>query len=95
METKSRTNFSLGICVATPGALEALRESEQSALEFLARHVRGDWGDVSEDDARENDLSTEQGSRILSAYSTWLGKRLWIITEADRSVTTLLTPEEY
>ena len=95
METKSKTTFSLGICVATPGAIEALLESEQSAVEFLARHVRGDWGDVPEFDAQENDVSVEKGARILSAYSTWLGKRLWIITEADRSVTTILTPEEY
>jgi hypothetical protein len=95
MKTVSKTKFSLGQCVATPGAREALRSAEQSPIEFLARHVRGDWGEVSEHDAEANALALEQGFRILSAYRTWLGEELWIITEADRSVTTILLPDEY
>ena len=78
-----------------PGALEALREAGQSAQEFLARHARGDWEEVGKDDAEENELSIEHGFRILSAYRTRNGKRLWIITEANRSATTILLPEEY
>lgn len=95
MDTTSKGKISLGQCVATPGALEALREAGQSAQDFLARHARGDWGEVCKDDAEENELSVEHGFRILSAYRTRNGQRLWIITEADRSATTILLPEEY
>lgn len=69
--------------------------ADQTPLEFLARHAGGDWGNVSPDDAQENDLSTEQGFRILSAYSLNNGTNIWIITEADRSSTCILLPEEY
>lgn len=95
MEPSSKSKFSLGQCVATPGALEALRESEQSILDFLPRHVTGDWGEVCQEDAQENELSLAEGFRILSAYRTRRGEKIWIITEADRSVTTVLLPEEY
>jgi hypothetical protein len=61
---------------------------------FIRRHVRGDWGDVPPEDARENDFSVLNGFRVLSAFTIG-GKRFWIITEADRSVTTLLFPNEY
>jgi hypothetical protein len=81
--------------VATPGALEALREAGQTPWEFLARHVRGDWGDVSEGDRQPNDEALQDGSRLLSAYQTQTGTRLWVITEADRSSTCLLLPDEY
>jgi hypothetical protein len=64
-------------------------------LEFLARHAGGDWGNVSPDDAQENDISTERGFRILSAYGLKTGTNIWIITEADRSSTCILLPEEY
>jgi hypothetical protein len=87
--------FALGTLVATPGALEALEDSGQSPAEFLARHCSGDWGEVDQADAAENELSVEQGFRILSAYSTRRGVKLWIITEADRSATTILLPDEY
>jgi hypothetical protein len=63
--------------------------------EFIYRHVQGDWGAVSEDDKRENDRAVQHGDRILSAYTTSTGERLWVITKADRSATTLLLPEEY
>ena len=87
--------FALGKLVATPGALELLTRSEQTPLEFLARHLRGDWGECCADDATENDFSVKAGLRIFSVYRTRNGEKLWVITEADRSVTTLLLPSEY
>lgn len=92
----SRNNppFELGQVVATPGALAALEKAGQGPFEFLTRHVNQDWGDVSSKDKRENDYSLEHGFRLLSSYRTNAGDRLWIITEADRSATTLLLPEE-
>jgi hypothetical protein len=87
--------FPLGQIVATPGALAALEQAGQSAHEFLTRHVLGDWGDLDADDRRENELSLRAGFRLLSAYRLCTGERLWVITEADRSVTTCLLPEEY
>ena len=87
--------FALGRLVATPGALELLTRAEQTPLGFLARHSRGDWGECCSEDAKEIDFSVKAGLRILSVYSTRTGAKLWIITEADRSVTTLLLPSEY
>lgn len=87
--------FPLGDIVATPGALEALREANQNPAEFLARHACGDWGDLSADDVAANQSSLEHNCRLLSSYGTATGSKLWIITEADRSATTLLLPEEY
>jgi len=87
--------FDLGQLVATPGALAALEKTGQNAMEFLSRHVRGDWGELPREDKDENKLSLEKGFRLLSSYRTIAGDRLWVITEADRSVTTLLLPEEY
>jgi hypothetical protein len=87
--------FSLGQVVATPGALRALEEANQLPLEFLARHQTGDWGEVAVEDRTENELSVEKGLRILSAYRTSTDVRIWVITEADRSATTILLPEEY
>ncbi len=79
----------------TIGAREALEDSNQTANEFLSRHQTGDWGLVCADDRRENDLSVKEGFRILSAYKTSEGERLWIITEADRCLSTILLPSEY
>ncbi len=90
-----RRRFKLGQTVATPGAMEALREAGQSAGTFLARHQSGDWGEVSSDDAAENELSVEKGFRIISAYTLNSGVKIWVITEADRSATTVLLPSEY
>jgi hypothetical protein len=87
--------FPLGQLVATPGALEALKEAEVSFLPYIRRHLEGDWGDVCPEDAAENELSLEQGFRLLSAYNLPDGCRIWIITEADRTATTILLPEEY
>src|SRR5262245_19162340 len=93
--TQTHSAFPLGRIVATPGALVALEAAEQAPHEFLARHRRGDWGALSEEDRRENELSLRAGFRLLSAYHTRLGDTLWIITEADRSATTVLLPSEY
>ena len=87
--------FSLGQTFITPGAQEALQIAGQTELEFLRRHMSGDWGELSEDDVQENELSIKNGFRILSSYRTAKGQRLWLITEADRSSTTLLLPSEY
>ena len=87
--------FSLGRLVATPGALEALEQAGQTPHEFLSRHVQGDWGDLDEHDRNENEFSLDKSLRILSAYHLKDGTKIWIITEADRSATTILLPEEY
>jgi hypothetical protein len=87
--------FPLGRVVATPGALSALQKAEQLPAAFLDRHVNGDWGEVPDADKQENELSVERGFRILSAYTTSAGDKIWILTEADRSATTILLPEEY
>lgn len=87
--------FPLGRLVATPGALERIQETEQNPLELIARHVVGDWGELGEEDKKENDLSVGAGYRILSAYILHSGVKVWVITEADRSVTTILLPSEY
>ena len=97
-ETQSQIKqplFALGRLVATPGALELLTRSAQTPLEFLARHARGDWGECCSEDASENDFSVKAGFRIFTVYRTRNGEKLWVITEADRSVTTLLLPSEY
>lgn len=86
--------FNLGQVVATLGALELLDKYAINAAELLARHQSGDWGIVPEEDARENQFSVENGYRILSSYA-FGDDRIWIITGADRSSTTLLLPEEY
>jgi hypothetical protein len=91
----SKPRFSLGQVVGTPGAIEALEASKQSPAEFLNRHVVGDWGDVCEEDRQANDDALLHGERLLSSYRTSSGTKLWIITEADRSATTILLPDEY
>ena len=85
--------FNPGTIVATPGALE-LADQGLNLLAYLTRHLKGDWGDLCPEDNAENNLSLRSGFRLLSAYNTPLGK-LWIITEADRSATTFLLPDEY
>jgi hypothetical protein len=94
-KTTRQPLFDLGQLVATPGALAALEKSGQNAMEFFSRHVRGDWGELPEEDKTENQFSLERGFRLLSSYRTTAGDKLWVITESDRSVTTLLLPEEY
>ena len=87
--------FDPGRIVATPGVLDAMASSGDDPLDFLCRHLDGDWGDVDEHDWQENELSVQHGRRLLSAYRLSDGTRIWIITEADRSATTFLLPEEY
>jgi hypothetical protein len=81
--------------VATPGALAALEASGESLSDYLTRHLSGDWGDVDAEDARENELRLKRGWRLLSAYTLKSGTKIWVITEADRSSTCILLPEEY
>jgi hypothetical protein len=87
--------FALGQVVATPGALEAIEEAQQTPQEFLTRHVQGDWETLDAHDQRANQQAVKEGDRILSVYETNLGTRLYVITEWDRSVTTLLLPADY
>jgi hypothetical protein len=94
-QLKRQRDFELGHILATPGALAALQKAGQEPGDFLRRHFACDWGDLSAEDQKENDFSLEHGYRLLSSYRTNAGDKLWIITEADRSATTLLLPEEY
>ena len=87
--------FPLGMVVMTPGAAALLEDTGTPALQILARHQFGDWGELYPDDCQLNDDAVKYGERILSAYKLGGGRRLWVITEADRSVTTLLLPSEY
>jgi hypothetical protein len=87
--------FPLSRIVGTPGALEALARTGETADSFLARHSIGNWGDLDETDKTENEIAVSRGFRILSAYRLADGTRIWVITEADRSSTTILLPEEY
>lgn len=87
--------FPPGQIVATPGALALLEQANKSPLEFLSRHLRGDWGDLCKEDKTENELSLKCGFRLMSSYPITDTEKLWIITEADRSATTLLLPAEY
>jgi hypothetical protein len=87
--------FELGVIVATPGALNALRRSGQTAADFLKRHAFGDWGDVDGHDDKQNWIALRERNRIVSSYQTRLADPIWVITEADRTVTTFLLPSEY
>lgn len=87
--------FALGHVVATPGALDLLDRTGTNAFALLQRHVRGDWGALPAEDAAANEDALVTGCRILSSYPLNEHERLWVITEADRSVTTLLCPDEY
>ena len=95
MTTIDKGLFPLGQTVMTPGAIEVLEGTAESPGDFIARHQSGDWGEVCADDAQANQEALHQGFRLMSVYRTAEGKKLWVITEADRSVTTLLLPEEY
>ena len=95
MIVNGKAKFSLGQIVATPGALDLLRESGESPALFVNRHVQGDFGELCDEDRALNNEAIANGSRILSAYKTAKGERIWVITEADRSSTCLLRPDEY
>lgn len=90
---RERPNFPLGRLVATPGALEAL--SQDDICRALQRHLSGDWGEVDAEDRAANDQALVEGTRLLSSYKAANGTKFWVITEADRSATTVLLPSEY
>ena len=96
--------FKLGQLCNTPGAQDVLQRYQVNPLELLGRHVRGDWGDICSEDVETNEEALRVGARVLSSYvlappvsesETLAPVKMWLITEADRSVTTLLLPEEY
>lgn len=87
--------FELGQLVATPAALAALGESNEEPLPYIHRHVMGDWSEMDLHDQQANALAVREGHRILSAYTLRNGQKIWLITEWDRSVTTLLLPAGY
>ena len=89
-----RAPFPLGRVVATPGALKLLMESGGHPFDYLTRHATGDWGALCAFDRRQNEIALRDGYRVFSSYEVPAG-RVWIITQADRSVTTILLPEEY
>ena len=91
MEVTSK--FSLGRLVATPNAINALTHDD--TLNAINRHRSGDWGDVCEEDRQANDRALLEGTRMLSAYHSVKGVKFWIVTEVDRSATTVLLPEDY
>jgi hypothetical protein len=84
----------LGKVVATPGVLKLLTEAGGHPFDYLARHATGDWGELCAFDRGQNEIALREGYRVLSSYP--VGREfVWVITEADRSVTTILLPEEY
>lgn len=85
--------FDLGSLAITDGAAAALEVSE--AARMVRRHLTGDWGEMDGDDQRTNERALLDGARVMSQYTASNGARIWVITEADRSVTTILLPEEY
>jgi hypothetical protein len=90
-----KPRFNLGRVVGTPGALEAFSQAGQDPLALLGRHVTGDWGEVPDEDKAENEFSVNNNLRIMSAYTLSNGVQVWVVTEADRSATTILLPDEY
>jgi len=94
MPQRAGPRFKIGRIFATPAAMDALDRTGTSIVDLLIRHIRGDWGDLSESDRQQNELALIAGGRLLSSYPL-AEARLWIITEADRSSTTLLLPDEY
>jgi hypothetical protein len=92
-DIQTAPKFLFGRTVATPNALNQIPNEE--ILTALGRHVRGDWGTVDAEDWKSNDRALVEGTRLLSAYDSKQGIRFWIITEWDRSVTTILLPEDY
>ncbi|WP_423391999.1 hypothetical protein [Burkholderia sp. LMG 21824] len=87
--------FKLGRIFATPAALEVIADAHVSIIDLLIRHIRGDWGDLSESDRQQNELSITAGLRLLSGYVLPGGHTVWVITEWDRSSTTFLLPGDY
>jgi len=100
MQATATPKFTCGVILATPGASEAFERNHQMPLEFLQRHLSGDWGDLCDEDRQANDQALVDGSRLLSAYKLKDGTKLWLITEAigengRRESSTALLPSEY
>ncbi len=93
-ENEDQPRFSLGQIVATPCAMTLLERASVNALTLIMRHVTGDWGVVPDEDRAANDEAVRTGARVLSSYCVG-DDTIWIITEADRSVTTVLMPSDY
>ena len=93
MNSTAERKFSLGQIVMTPAAMETIPPHEM--LHALARHASGDWGEVGKEDRDENEFSLREGFRLFSVYYSSTGQKFWIITEADRSATTVLLPDDY
>jgi hypothetical protein len=89
----ARARFALGRTVVTANAMSKL--SDEDIQSALSRHHIGDWGDLDSHDRQANETALKDGSRLLSAYRTQYGEKFWIITEADRSMTTVLMPQDY
>src|SRR4051794_33051201 len=87
--------FPPGQLVMTPGASAAFVRTREQAIPYLLRHMQGDWGELDAHDVQENEHSLQHGLRLLSKYTLADRTVIWIITEADRSATTILLPEEY
>jgi hypothetical protein len=93
--TPSPVRFQLGRIYLTPGAIEALEDASHPPQDFIKRHARLEKGELSDEDHKENLFSVNRTLRIFSAFKTAKGVKIWVITEADRSATTLLLPSEY
>lgn len=87
--------FTPGQIVGTPAALAAMAAAEFLPIDLLFRHLSGDWGDIDAEDAAANESALLAGERLLSAYRIGPDTTIWLITEADRSATTFLLPDEY
>ena len=94
-ECTRRPRFSLGMVVATPSAIAAAAAANDVLMRYVARHVLGEWGDLPPEDVRANERALKDGSRLLSAYHLRDNTKIWIWTEADRSSTCVMLPEEY
>ena len=99
-ETTTKPKFNPGVLLATPGASEAFERNHQTPFEFLQRHIKGDWGELCDEDRMLNDQALIDGSRLLSAYRLKDGTKIWLITEAvgengQRESSTNLLPQEY
>jgi hypothetical protein len=95
LSARSPPRVIAGPLFVTPGALEALHAANVPVGDLLTRHLHGDWGDLSTEDRMQNDLALETGLRVLSCYALPGNGKVWIITEWDRSATTVLLPDEY
>ena len=94
-QQQQQPKFSLGKIIVTPNAVDAFFAAHQTPHEFMAQHRAGNWGEVSQYEQEQNECCLKKGLRIISAYRLKTGVKIWVITEADRSATTLLLSEEY